>query len=324
MHQSFTAQTSVQSTAQYRRAGRRGLALGPQSLGRLGEAEGFAQTMPMTWEPSEAKSPPAVASSERASAGGSSLASAASGQWHRARHRLSIASDLDALHGLLVATALMLLSGGLLYLGYVVWVWRMARRASCSLDFAEASTSKEIQGQARQAQASAGESSPVILLFGKHSPRGEPDADFRQRIERARRLAAISPAMRLLLLGGGPPPSEAEVARRALLAAGLPASVSVQLEDQSLDTLQNLRHARDLLRDSSAPIWLLSNRYHLARCALFAAGLGIEFRLCAAETRWRWSDSGKLLMEALYCLWMDVGRRWARLIGHQRMLSKVS
>ena len=31
----------------------------------------------------------------------------------------------------------------------------------------------------------------------------------------------------------------------------------------------------------------------------------------------------RLLGEAAYVMWVDVGARWARLIGHRRMLAKL-
>jgi hypothetical protein len=31
-----------------------------------------------------------------------------------------------------------------------------------------------------------------------------------------------------------------------------------------------------------------------------------------------------MLLEAGYMHWVDISRRWARLIGHRRMLAKVS
>ena len=96
------------------------------------------------------------------------------------------------------------------------------------------------------------------------------------------------------------------------------------LEDQSRDTLQNLRHARDLLAGDGIDLILLSNRYHLARCLFFAECLGLSGRPCAAESVWSWTAGGKLLVEAAYLMWVDIGRRWARLIGHRRMLAKVS
>jgi hypothetical protein len=73
-------------------------------------------------------------------------------------------------------------------------------------------------------------------------------------------------------------------------------------------------------------VTLLSNRYHLARCALFARQLGFNWELCAAEPEWRWHPRALLHVagEAAFVCWSDIGSRWARLIGHRRMLSKVT
>jgi uncharacterized SAM-binding protein YcdF (DUF218 family) len=226
---------------------------------------------------------------------------------HRQAHRLRILRDTDALQGLLVTVLLLLASGGLLYAYYVIRVWNAARRAPAWPDL-------DPQRPAR------------LLLFGKRCEDGEPDADFAGRIQRALALAGRHPQLELLLLGGGPQPSEAAIARRELHAGGLPIDARVRLEDQSRDTLENLRHARSLLEAGEGEVLLVSSRYHLARCSLFADWLGIPHRLCAAEERWApsWRERGRLLLEAGYMNWVDIGRRWALLIGHQRMISKVS
>lgn len=224
----------------------------------------------------------------------------------RSHHRRAILRDLDVLHGLTVGSLALLASGGLLFLWYLLRVWRVARAAAVlpPLDAAAA-----------------------ILVFGKHCPDGEPDAEFLARIERARSLAHARRGVPLLLLGGGVAPTEADVAARVLRAGPLPEACELVLEHESRDTLQNLRHARDLLRQRGADdVVLVSSRYHLARCALFAQCLRIPHRLCAAEAalgrgpgEWR-----RLLVEAAYLMWIDQGRRWAQLIGHRRMIEKLS
>ena len=225
----------------------------------------------------------------------------------RQAHRLRILGDTDALHGLAVALLLLVASGGLLYLYYLLRVWRAARWSPAA---PELSPERPVQ----------------VLLFGKRCEDGEPDSDFRQRIARVLALAERHPQLELLLLGGGPHPTEAEVAARELRAAGLDPGVRITLEDQSRDTLENLRHARGLLPQGGGEVLLLSSRYHLARCSLFAGWLRIPHRLCAAEDTWRAGgrEYARLLLEAAYMHWVDVGRRWARLIGHRRMLAKVS
>ena len=101
----------------------------------------------------------------------------------------------------------------------------------------------------------------------------------------------------------------------------------MQIESQSRDTLQNLRNARLLLGEGMRTrVTLLSNRYHLARCALFARQLGFDWELCAAEARLRMGPATlwRLAGEAAYVCWIDLGTRWARLIGNRRMLERVT
>lgn len=248
----------------------------------------------------------------------------------RAAHRLLLFGDRDLWHAVAVASAACLLSAGLLYVGYLVHVWRTARRAPC----------RPAHGQ-------------CVLLFGKHAPQGRIDRDFAARLDRAVSLWHESRPSNVVLLGGGAPgePSEAEVARQGLLARGLAPDAPLQLEAESRDTLQNLRNARVLLSagPTAAPVaasatlvaspaetrgieraplrvTLLSSRYHLARCALFARQLGFEVELCAAEARLQWDSRtlGRIAGEAAYVCLSDVGARWARLIGHRRMLSRVT
>ncbi len=226
----------------------------------------------------------------------------------RLGHQRRLLLDRDVLHTGVIAAAACTLSGGLVYLGYLLHVVRVARHAPVA------------PGDGR-----------CLLVFGKHAPQGRPDADFRARLARAAALWNQAPPQTLVLLGGGPPgqPSEAEVAQAALIADGVPAHAPWRLETTSRDTLQNLRHARTLLADlgpDAPPVTLLSNRYHLARCALFARQLGYRWELCAAEPRLRWTPATclRLAGEAAYVCWIDLGTRWARLIGHRRMLSRIT
>lgn len=224
----------------------------------------------------------------------------------RNAHRLSLFRDPDVLQAAAVSAAVCALSAGLVYLAYFVHVLRVARNAPCEPERGE-----------------------CVLLFGKHSPRGEVDRDFAERVERAAELWRARPSRTWVLLGGGPPgvASEAEVARAALWARGIAADAPLQLEAASRDTLQNLRNARDLLPKTGVPrVTLLSSRYHLARCALFARQLGFDWELCAAEARWRWSLAAlwRIAGEAAYVCFTDLGTRWARLIGSRRMLARVT
>lgn len=230
----------------------------------------------------------------------------------RLPHRLRLLADRDALHTLAVAVAACVLSFGLVYVGYLMHVWRTARNAPCVPDRGE-----------------------CVLVFGKHAPAGRVDGDFRARLARAASLWGSHAPSRVLLLGGGPAgsPTEAAIARDALLALGVAADAPLVLEDASRDTLQNLRNARSLLAiaavdPTAAPreVTLLSSRYHLARCALFARNLGLRWELCAAEPAlgWRPATLWRIAGEAGYVCWLDIGARWARLIGHRRLLERLS
>jgi uncharacterized SAM-binding protein YcdF (DUF218 family) len=223
----------------------------------------------------------------------------------RADHQLSFLADRDALHTGVVALLACVLSAGLLYLGYLVHVVRTARRASC-----------------------APERGDRLLLFGKHAPKGRIDPDFAARLDRAAHLWRERPR-HFVLLGGGAlgEPSEAEVARDALIARGLSPDTPLQLESASRDTLQNLRNARQMLGGGVRErVTLLSNRYHLARCALFARQLGFDVELCAAESALPLHPRTwlRLAGEAAYVCWVDVGTRWARLTRNTRMLARVT
>lgn len=220
-------------------------------------------------------------------------------------HRLRLAVDRDVLHTGLVTLLACMLSAGVVYLAYFWHVLRVARRAPTTPAHGD-----------------------TVLVFGKHAPHGRIDADFAARLERAATLWREHPPREVILLGGGAPnePTEAEVARQSLLARNLGAGPALRMEAQSRDTLQNLRNARDLMVGQTTRVTLLSNRYHLARCALFARQLGYDWELCAAEPRLplRPSTLLHLATEAYFVCWSDLGTRWARFIRSERMLARVT
>lgn len=224
----------------------------------------------------------------------------------RTSHRIALFGDRDILHVAAVAAAACLLSAGVVYLGYFVHVLRVARNAPCRPERGE-----------------------CVLLFGKHAPGGRLDRDFEARLDRAMSLWRERPPHSLVLLGGGAvgEVTEAELARRGLLERGMASDAPLRLESESRDTLQNLRNARLMLGEGMrSRVTLLSSRYHLARCAWFAGQLGYDWELCAAEPRLQLGPRMLLSLagEAAYVCISDIGARWARLIGHQRMLSRLS
>lgn len=216
--------------------------------------------------------------------------------------------DWDRMLTFGLTAAVVLLSGGMAYLAAAVRVLRAAR---------------------------VGVPSPQdgdwLLVPGKRLRNGHPDRDFAARLDRAAGLAARPPGHPICILGGDTGGAGiSEAAAGAAFLRGLPGGerLRLHLETESLDTLTNLRNVRELLGRwaPGASVVLVSNRYHLARLGLLAASLGLPHRLCPAEPVLPrdWPTARRLVTEAFYCLWFQVGKGWAILIRSRRMLGRVT
>lgn len=197
---------------------------------------------------------------------------------------------------------------GLLYVAHFVRVWRVATRSPV---------------HAKAAQ--------TLLVFGRKLVGGQLEADFVNRLERARTNARDGLTPRVLLLGGrsdGGAVSEAEAGLRWLKGGEWPGNVPLILEQESVDSLENLRHARDLLRiEGSLPsVALVTSRYHLARCLYLAQRLAFDATPVAAEASFPgdYRYIRRMALEAGYLMWIDMGFRWARLTGNQRVVARLS
>jgi uncharacterized SAM-binding protein YcdF (DUF218 family) len=213
--------------------------------------------------------------------------------------------DVDVLHSLVVTALATALTGGLLWLAYLLHVWRIAARSPLAPEGAE-----------------------VLLVFGRQLRDNRPHAEYAQRLQRCLELARTHSLQRVMVLGGcsGSRVSEAQAGADWLRAHGFPEQLPLMLEQASIDSLENLRHARELLgADTLPPVALITSRYHLARCLLLARRLGFDAQPVAAEpelprnTRYR----ARLLLESGYLMWIDIGLRWAHLIGNERMAARI-
>jgi uncharacterized SAM-binding protein YcdF (DUF218 family) len=181
---------------------------------------------------------------------------------------------------------------------------------------------------ARDALATVAEDGGWVVVLGLRLRGDRITLDYARRLQRAAILYEANPRRRLLLVGGrtGSAFSEAERGRQFLLECGVPADHLV-IEDQSLNTLDNLRQARRLLTDGGQDSWVLvTQRYHLARALVLARGLGLQPRLCAAEERLRHDPRTlwRLVLEAYYLHWYDVGRIWSRWTRNRRSLARIT
>lgn len=223
------------------------------------------------------------------------------------RNPLKYLRDTDVLHAAVVTGLVVILSAGLVWLGYLIHVWRIATRSPLS--------------PPRRM---------TVLVFGRRLEQGAPGHDYRQRLQRALALARQQQTDHLLLLGGrsGSGLSEAAAGEAWLRRHDLAGDVRVELEQDSVDSLENLRHARRLLQEQGSlpPVALVTSRYHLARCLLLARRLGFDSMAVAAEPSLPRHARylGRLVLEAGYLMWIDIGMRWARLIGHARMAARIS
>lgn len=221
-------------------------------------------------------------------------------------------SDRDVLHAAAVTGLAVVLTGGLIWAAYFYRTWRMAARSPLV------------------------PSRPMItLVFGRRLVLDRPEADYEGRLERALALLQAGLSDTVLLLGGhgGARISEAAAGAAWLRQRGVPAGVRLVLEQASVDSLENLRHARSLLREDGPlahelpPVALVTSRYHLARCSLLARRLGfVACEPIAAEDHLAWSVRllKRLVIESGYIMWIDLGWRWGRLIGHRRIVARLS
>ena len=210
----------------------------------------------------------------------------------------------DGLAMLALSNLLLLATLGLSGLWLLRRVWRIARDAPV-----------------------AGVKGDWIVVLGARLIHDQVAPGYARRLHRAAALYHADPRQRILLVGGhtGGCGSEAERGREFLLGRGLPAT-SLFIEDQSLNTLDNLRHARHLLaEDSARPFVLVTSRYHLARSQALARGLDLQPVLCAAEDRLRLSPLllWRLGLEAWYLHWYEVGKAWSRWTRNRHSLARI-
>jgi uncharacterized SAM-binding protein YcdF (DUF218 family) len=159
--------------------------------------------------------------------------------------------------------ALCLCSAGLLYLRAWQLVFEVARRAPC---FADGS---------------------VLLVPGFRLQDDEVPPAYARRLRRACRLWRRDRRLLLSGVAAGPEQQSEALAGYAFLRdLGLPAHAAVDLDVLARDTAENLAEAQGRVRQGERLV-LISNRWHLARCAVLARQLGLPVKLCAAERRWQ-------------------------------------
>ncbi|WP_177420251.1 YdcF family protein [endosymbiont of Lamellibrachia barhami] len=168
----------------------------------------------------------------------------------------------------------------------------------------------------------------LLIVLGARLEQDAVSARFISRLQRALKLYKQAPHGPILILGGTTGKnhfSEAERGRDWLESEGVSGD-DIQMEMRSRNTLENLQHARDLIDQSQRVPVFITSRFHLARCAAMANGLGLSHQLCAAEEKlvFRPSLIFLCLMEAFYLHWYQVGKFWSRLTQNRKSLERIS
>ncbi len=173
-------------------------------------------------------------------------------------------------------------------------------------------------------------SGDAVLILGRSLDSDQLGAVFRARLDHGLALWREGLADHLIVAGGltgSAVRSEAVVGKEYLEAQGAPAS-AVVAEDRSRHTLENLFFVREKLRECGwRRLLVVSDPLHLARTAALARGLGMVISTCPAVAAppkrgglgW-WS---RALREAGMLHWYHVGVAYSRLIGSEKLLSRV-
>ncbi|MCA1804552.1 MAG: YdcF family protein [Xanthomonadaceae bacterium] len=181
---------------------------------------------------------------------------------------------------------------------------------------------------ARVADITTADRSTLVVL-GMSLQGDRIGADYRKRLERACKLYTEGGVRRILVLGGPSgdgSASEADRGRDYLQSRGVPVQ-DVLVENKSLDTLENLRNARNVLLDSGGRRFvLITSRYHLARSHRIAQGLGMNPVLCGAEDELSFTPRImiRFMLEAYFLHWYQVGAGFSKLLGWRRGLARIS
>ena len=212
----------------------------------------------------------------------------------------------DGFATLLLSNLVILMSAGVTLAWVLGRVYRVARRA-----------------------APAPLAVDVAMVLGFRLRDQQVAQQYAERLLRASVLHKRGSIRRILVLGGrtggAAGRSEAEQGRRFLVSQGVTPDC-VLAEEDSIHTLENLRNARAALDDGSAPVVLITSRYHLARSAAMAAGFGLRPVPCPAEDRLAHTPRTGLLLlrEAWFLHWYYVGRTWSRWLGNKKSLARIS
>ena len=127
-----------------------------------------------------------------------------------------------------------------------------------------------------------------LIVLGARVKGDEPSLTLQYRLDKAYEYLIQHPNTRVVLSGGQGPGediTEAEAMKRYLQEKGLSASRMI-MEDQSTDTVENLRNAFTLIdkEKENATITIVTSRFHVLRSKMIARDLGKKVEGIGAQT----------------------------------------
>ena len=174
------------------------------------------------------------------------------------------------------------------------------------------------------------------IIFGKKLQHNQLDLEYKQRIIAAYQALETHSPKTLIFQGGFTHTNTVSEAQAGLkyfnslfteCHPNQKKKVNILVEDQSKNTLENLKQTRKLLLEQQVPlnVVVISNRYHLLRCSTIANNLGFKSICLPAEATYQLNLSQvyKLSLEALFLNWYHTGLFLSKILKNQRMLNKV-
>ena len=154
-----------------------------------------------------------------------------------------------------------------------------------------------------------------------------PDDEYTSRLKRVAKILRNDESSQAILLGGKTGEaniSEAFAGKEYLLGEKIHSS-RINLEEASVNTLENFKNAMTLINDSDQDIIVVTNRYHLARAKKMAEGFGLDVDICAAEKKLNINHifMYKLIIEALHMHWYICGHYYAHLTKNERIINRI-
>ena len=161
----------------------------------------------------------------------------------------------------------------------------------------------------------------IVLLGVGLDAKDQPTQELHARVQAAAQAYARGAAGVIVASGGrlpGHQVAEATVMARLLCEAGVPKG-AVMLEDQSQNTMENMRYSAQKLGGAKGRrVLVVTSDYHLRRAALTARRVGFRAKGCAAalehDALWRAKRNQELAYTVdLLMGWQDDGKsrpRW--------------